>query len=420
MSLLSVMEKVSIRLIQSNPFTASIISQMRKIEVTGELAKQIPTEAVAVENGRLNFYYNPKFLETLTVDEAVAVLTHEVFHVCHGHLTRMREEYKENATLANISQDMAINSHIPHLPKGCCTVQSITEEFAKRGINVNLKDDDTAENHYKELNKHSNRYSVETDKDGNMELVIKDSNGKEIGRMKITICNNKDKQSDGKANGDIPELAKEVIRQAIKEAHDATMKSQGHLPAGLEQAIGEWLKPPVIPWNVILKNWLVNKFKSGKKSSWKRSNRRFGAEQKGHLPVRIPAITACFDTSGSMSEEDLMLGVAELNGIRMTYKATINVLECDAEVQKEYKLTKYSKPDLKFKGRGGTNFKPIFTYIKEHRIATDVLVIFTDMYGDFPSEKPPYPVIWVSTSQEEKAPFGIVLNIQKHPAKEKK
>ena len=46
----------------------------------------------------------------------------------------------------------------------------------------------------------------------------------------------------GKANGDIPELAKEVIRQAIKEAHDATMKAQGHLPAGLEEAIGEWLE----------------------------------------------------------------------------------------------------------------------------------------------------------------------------------
>jgi predicted metal-dependent peptidase len=417
---ISIMEKVQIRLIQSQPFYASLLSMMRKIPCEGELAKQIPTEAVAVENGRINFYYNPKFLETLTIDEAVAVMQHECHHVILSHLVRMRDEYKENPTLANIAQDCCCNMTIQHLPKGACTVPSIRDEFAKRGIKLNLKDDDTAENHYKELNKHSNRYSVEQDADGNMELVIKDPNGKEIGRMKIQICSNKDKQSDEKGNGDIPELAKEVIRQAIKEAHDATMKSQGHLPAGLEEAIGEWLKPPVIPWNVILKNWLVNKFKSGQKNSWKRQNRRFGAEQKGHLPVRIPAITACFDTSGSMSAEDLMLGVSELNGIRTVYKATINVLECDAIVQKEYKLTKYSKPQINFKGRGGTNFKPIFEYIKEHKIATDVLVIFTDMYGDFPSEKPPYPVIWVSTSSEEKAPFGIVLNVLKHPAKEKK
>ena len=61
MSLLSVMEKVSIRLIQSQPFYASLLSQFRKIECTGELAKQIPTEAVAVENGRINFYYNPSW-----------------------------------------------------------------------------------------------------------------------------------------------------------------------------------------------------------------------------------------------------------------------------------------------------------------------------------------------------------------------
>jgi predicted metal-dependent peptidase len=418
---LEIMQKLSIRLIQIHPFYASLLAQMVKIPCeTEQLRKQIPTEAVAIENGRINFYYNPKFLETMTVDEAIGVLMHENHHLIYDHLTRMRDEYKENPILANISQDINANRNIQHLPKGCCTVQSITEEFAKRGIKLNLKDDDTSENYYKELNKHSNRYSVETDKDGNMELVIKDPNGKEIGRMKITICNNKDKQSDSKGNGDIPELAKEVIRQAIKEAHDSTMKSQGHLPAGLEQAIEEWLKPPVIPWNVILKNWLVNKFKSGKKNSWKRPNRRFGAEQKGHLPVRIPAITACFDTSGSMSEQDLMLGVSELNGIRTTYKATINVLECDVEVQKEYKLTKYSKPDLKFKGRGGTSFKPIFEYIKGHKIATDICIVFTDMYGDFPSEKPPYPVIWVSTSDVDKSPFGSVLNIQKHPAKEKK
>lgn len=413
---LTVLEKVTIRLLQTNIFYASLLSQMRKIEATGELAKQIPTEAVAIKNGRIEFYYNPKFLETLTVDEAVGVLEHELKHVVLGHLTRMRDEYRENSQLANICQDMNANRGIPKLPKGACTVETISQSYNKGGKKVNLKDDDTSENYYAELSKHADKMSVETDKDGNMELVIKDGNGKEISRTKITVCSGKDIPQDSQ---DVPELAKEVIRQAIKEAVDQTNKQQGHLPAGLESVINDWLKPPVIPWTQILRNWIVNRFKSGKKSSWKRPNRRFGEGQKGHLPKRIPAITVYFDTSGSMSDEDLQAGVVELRGIQQCYGSTITVLEGDTEIQKEYKLNKYTKIDLNFKGRGGTNFHCIFEYIKEKRIATDVLVIMTDMEADFPKDIPQYPVIWVSTSHIDKAPFGVVLNIQKHPLKEK-
>lgn len=420
MSSLSVLEKVAIRLIQSNPFYASLLAQMRKIECEGELAKQIPTEAVAIENGRINFYYNPKFLETLTVDEAVAVLTHECHHVILGHLTRMRDEYKENPTLANISQDMNCNVNIQHLPKGACTVQSIRDEFAKKGIKLDLKDDDTSENYYKELNKHSDKYSVETDADGNMELVIKDPNGKEIGRMKIQICSNKDKQSDSTSKGDIPELAKEVIRQAIKEAAEATTKQQGHLPAGLEEIIKEWLRPPVISWRTLLKKFIAASIKSGHKMSWKRPNRRFGEQQKGKMSDRSIAITIAVDTSGSIGEEDFQAFIAEMKSIQSCYKGKMTVLECDADVQKEYKLDKHGKIDTKFKGRGGTSFKPIFVYVKEKKIKTDLLVYFTDLYGDFPDKKPTYPVIWVSTTDNVKSPWGHVISLVNNPDKNKK
>src|SRR5689334_20583270 len=114
---MNMMEKLTIRVIQNHPFYASLLSQMRKIECTGDLAEQIPTEGVAVENGRINFYFNPKFLETLTVEEGVALIIHECKHVVLGHLTRMRDEYKENKHLANIAQDMNVNKDIQKLPK---------------------------------------------------------------------------------------------------------------------------------------------------------------------------------------------------------------------------------------------------------------------------------------------------------------
>jgi predicted metal-dependent peptidase len=420
----SAMEKVSIRLIQTKPFYASLLGQMHKIECTGALAEQIPTEAVAIENGRINFYYNPKFLETLTVEEAVAVLTHECNHVVLGHLTRMRDQYKENSALANISQDMNANKEIQKLPHGACTVKSITEEFAKKGIKLNLKDDDTSENYYKELNKHSNKMEMQQDGKGNLELVIKDPNGNEIGRIKVTtICNNGDKQSDSNIKGDVPELAKEVIRQAIKQAAEDHKKAsnRGTLPAGIEQAIEEWLKPPVISWKTLLKQFLAATIKSGSKRSWKRPNRRFGEIQKGKLSDRMISVTIAVDTSGSISDEDLKSFVSEMKAIQSCYKGTMTVMECDAQIQKTYLLNKYKRVQRNFKGRGGTSFKPVFDYIHDKKLKTDVLVFFTDLDGDQDyCKKPGYPVLWVATCPIRKVPFGHVISLVDHPDKRNK
>ncbi len=420
-NVLSMMEKLSIRLIHNHPFYASLLSQMRKIECTGDLAKAIPTEAVAIENGRINFYFNPAFLETLTVEEAVAVLTHECNHVVKGHLTRMRDEYKENADLANIAQDMNANRDIQHLPKDACTVKSIAEQFMKKGINLNLKDDDTSENYYKELKKHQNKMEMKQDGNGNTEIILKDGKGNEIGRMKVkTICNQKDKQSERDGKGEVPELAKEVIRQAIKEAVEATDKARGTVPDSLKEDIKEWLKPPIIPWNSLIKKFLAASIKSGSKRSWKRPNRRFGDVQKGKLSDRIVSVSIAIDTSGSVSNENLRDFLVEMRAIKSCYKGSMVVMECDADIQHTYKLDRYKPMKMSFKGRGGTSFRPVFKYIKDKKVKTDLLIFFTDLEGDQEScKKPPYNVLWVSTqsAKGQKVPFGHIISLVDNPKK---
>jgi len=418
---MTMMEKLSIRLIQQHPFYASLLSQMRKIVCEGELAKQVPTEAVAIENGRINFYFNPAFLETLTVEEAVAVLTHECNHVVKGHLTRMRDEYKENPDLANIAQDMNANKEIQHLPKDACTIKTITEMYAKKGIKLNLKDDDTSENYYKELKKHQNKVEMQQDGQGNTEMIFKDGKGKEIGRATVkTICNQKDKQSEANSKGEVSELAKEVIRQAIKEAVEATEKARGTIPHGFEEHIKEWLKPPIISWRSLLKKFIAASIKSGHKPSWKRPNRRFGEFQKGKLSDRIVSVTIAVDTSGSISNEDLSCFVNEMKSIKSCYKGSITVMECDAEIHNTYKLDKYKRVKNSFKGRGGTSFMPVFKYIKEKKLKTDLLIFFTDLCGDQEMcKKPPYNVLWVATvsAKGQKMPFGHIVSLVDNPDK---
>jgi predicted metal-dependent peptidase len=65
---------------------------------------------------------------------------------------------------------------------------------------------------------------------------------------------------------------------------------------------------------------------------------------------------------------------------------------------------------LKALGGGGTDFAPVFKHVEEQGIEAACLVYLTDMYGSFPKSAPDYPVLWVSTSHIDNAPFGEVLS----------
>ena len=92
------------------------------------------------------------------------------------------------------------------------------------------------------------------------------------------------------------------------------------------------------------------------------------------------------------------------------------MIECDAVVQKYYKLTRHSKVDRNVQGRGGTDFRPVFNFIKKKNIRCDALIFFTDLEGQFPSKKPSYPVIWGYYNSgwggSTKAPFGHTITIK--------
>ena len=62
-------------------------------------------------------------------------------------------------------------------------------------------------------------------------------------------------------------------------------------------------------------------------------------------------------------------------------------------------------------GGGGTDFRPVFDYIKNNSINPACMLYLTDMYGSFPQEAPQYPVLWCATS-DIRGPFGDTLRIK--------
>ncbi|NWG26893.1 MAG: hypothetical protein HXY30_21150, partial [Pseudorhodoplanes sp.] len=309
---------------------ASMISQMQKIE-----DKEMPTIASVIKNGRILLHYNPDYLDKLTIIEAKAVMEHECMHIAMEHHFRAKNF---NMKLWNVATDLAINQHIHGLPKGTLTIENVFQDKARA-----ITRKETAEYYYNELTK---------DKAAQQRTV---GEGK-CGCGEQFECDN----SGGDGIGE--ELAKELVKQVVKQA---VTEAQGRIPENMEKIVADLLKPSIIPWQQILKQFVSNSVKAGSKASWKRPNRRYGGVQKGRISDRIISLVVAIDTSGSIDDDMLGQFIDEIKTIQSCYKSVIHVIECDAKVHRCYKLQKYDKVKRDIKGGGGTDFAPVFQYLKD-------------------------------------------------------
>ena len=68
-------------------------------------------------------------------------------------------------------------------------------------------------------------------------------------------------------------------------------------------------------------------------------------------------------------------------------------------------------PVIKPHGGGGTAFSPVFQFMRDKDINPVACVFLTDLCcGDF-GDAPDYPVLWVSTHNDQ-APFGEVVMME--------
>jgi len=395
---MSKLENIIVDLIINNgTFYASLISQMRQIP---DVKDPNFTMGVAIKDGRILLKYNPDFIEPLPMKASKAILEHECLHIVNEH--HLRAENRER-DIWKVATDVAINQLIKDMPEGSMTIKTIFEDKS-----YNIRQNESAEYYYDQI-QHDKKA-----KERAKEIVNSGNHGN---------CG-EDFSQEGvsKAMGD--DLSIEVMKQAIVEAAK-TAKAQGNLPDHIEQLIEEMFKPPKVNWKQLLKRFITNSIKSGTKASWKKPSRRYGDGQKGRIADRTLSLVVAIDTSGSIDDGMLTEFMNEVHAIQCSYKSSIIVLECDAEVQKEYKLNRFQKLDKNVKGRGGTDFCPVFAYIRKKSIKCDALIFFTDLAGTFPDKKPNYPTIWGYYNcgwggDNTKAPFGITLNLEKEKDNENK
>lgn len=175
-------------------------------------------------------------------------------------------------------------------------------------------------------------------------------------------------------------LVNDMLKQVtVKTAQ----QSRGRFPAGLQSYIELAMAPPVIPWQQYLAKFIAS-VTAGIKPTVFRLNRRqpHRLDLKGELKDKEVEIVFAIDTSGSVSDDMIADITNELFNLTKLMKADITVLECDTRVYEPYKASKPSDIHRNVRGRGGTEFTPVFRWMKENKKKDAILIFATDGFGE--------------------------------------
>ena len=134
---------------------------------------------------------------------------------------------------------------------------------------------------------------------------------------------------------------------------------------------------------------------------------------------RIREFVIALDTSGSVQGELVQKFIEKTYNILMQTesffkKINLHIIQCDAQIQEDVKITSRQEFDeyienMNLLGFGGTDFRPVFTYVEQLRKEKEFtnlkgLIYFTDGDGTFPQQMPDYPTAFVFVDNDDEPP----------------
>ena len=329
-------------------------------------------------------FYNPTAVKAMPQQQVMGVVAHEVLHCAFQHMFRRRHR---DHTKWNKACDYVINAIL------------LQERFSlPEGRLFNSKYTDmSAEEVYEKL---------PNDPPGGGGGA--GSNGWDFGSSLDPSLPNPEGEQQSAAS--IKENAK-AWEIATKQAAEIA-KSCGKLPGGFEELVEE-LFTPQIPWKQQL--WRFLNQRKPDRVTWNRPNRRM-AGQGIYMPSKrfVPTgdIVVAVDTSGSISSEELQLFATELSEIhRSLQPQKLWVLDIDTKIHAINEYGPYDRIELKYYGRGGTSFDPVFEWMDLHNIQADAVVYLTDGYAEWPEERFHPPTLWCITNDHITPPWGETLRL---------
>ena len=307
---------------------------------------------------------NKKFWDTLSDDEQLGVLHHELNHILFKHITS--SEYFGDHNKFNKAADLEVNSYIPVLQKD-------PYYYPAR---FNLENNKGTKFYYEKL---PDEPDQPQDDSGNSY----DPN---------------DSHASWKDFQDLSDAEKELVNQQIdyqaKNTAEHVQKLIGSIPGELKEYLDSLfkIKPQVFNWKAYFRRVIGNLITSELYLTRMRPSRRF-PDSRGVKFKRKPHVLVGVDTSGSVNDKELEDFFSEIYYLwKSGVKVTIAQVDTKIEHIEEYN----GKFNKEIYGRGGTEFTSLINYYNERKKDFSTLVIFTDGYVSF--NLPPFRNgVWVIT-----------------------
>lgn len=409
---------------KTHPFLGSVLQCL-----TISYGHSIPTAGIMFNTDakRWDMIINPYFFcKKLDMQQAKAVLLHELSHITHKHPLRVPflKISARKRMLMNIAADMAINQFIKNLPNGCqqcpppmsetpcqndmCPGKCImVEDFydvdEKTKKQIPWERNRTMEYYYEKLLTRFDDPEDEESEDGEGNA----GGGASTGDLPQTLDEH---MWDGAAEEkDMLDATEELVKRAMVKSR----LDYSSLPDSVKELLDDIkARRAEINYKALIMS-AMKRHAAGhdRKNTWTRKSKRFGNKAPGTKVGDLPKLHDFIDTSGSISIEEAneFLEIVDQFLRVGSRKCRLSFFHTSIYKDEDYKLgTRITREDIQ---SGGTDLTPVMETILKRK--PDLAIILTDgCYENVevekwmrPGEKFPQVLFIISKDGSEQHPL---------------
>lgn len=430
------------------PYLSPYVYQLVPVERPG-----IGTMAVDT-TGRM--YYDPDFVERITLHEGSYVVLHEAMHLILRHCHRSKDIIGDTPTSEerydlNVAYDLVVWEMMEEMkdlaPKPGPGLEPITWENMRKKypeLRRNMMPEEIyaiIRKHREEENKRGKERGPEPgrrpgdqpgdqeddgpvgggdqpgDQEGNGDGEG-EGNWQRIGGGSAADGDRRDYEEDPNPNWDA--FIEDQLLEQVEKAVEKHEQGRGTVPGGIKRVIEDKLRPQPNPWDC-LRSAVAKAIANHRGTpdyTYQRPNRRQASMPDAPIMKGVkqyqPSACVIVDTSGSMSSGCLAKALTVIRqGLRALGK--VPVITCDAKVQQDVVLTAF-RDDFVLVGGGGTDMRiPIAHAEEEHR--PDCIVLVTDTETPWPATPTKAQLIVAATRDGEVPSWATKVRIPDAPEK---
>jgi len=401
------------KLILEKPFLGALVLRLPMVRAKDDWCD------ATFSNGK-KLYYNEHYIDALSPDQTQFVLAHEALHCALSHFARRQNRVQHRWDMAC---DFAINPMLINdgmTPPVDANYLREYDGMTAEEIYPLLQDNDNDQEREleQELNPDSDNEKDDDSggspdqhdqKEGRDQKQKSDSKGQGEEDGGVREDNSDKGEGAGKKKEGPPEEGEgEPDPLTPQEIESLSLQWQQRMASAAQQAIQagkmggsmarmvDHLLQPRLPWRMLLSRYMTMVARDDY-TYMRPSSRRGDPAVYPSLRSAQLNIVVALDISGSISNNEINEFMSEVDSIKAQMRARITLLVCDSKLDGPWVFEPWDEFTMpkKFKGGGGTSFKPVIEWAEAQDEAPSLIVYFTDAQGEFPEKEPAFPVVWL-------------------------